>query len=87
MGPVADDVPDFWEGFFDLRLIAFGRTYTVVFKDIDGTVRLTAETTTTGTGGTQISADTVLDDLIADMNTDPNAQPPTQGMDFTEIDR
>ena len=33
MGPVADDVPTFWEGFFDLRLIAFARLTHVVFKN------------------------------------------------------
>ena len=90
MGPVANDVPDYWEGFIDLRLIAFGRTYTVVFKELDGTIRLTAETTTPGTGGTQISADTVLDALITQLNasvSDPAAQPPTQGMDFTVVEK
>ena len=42
MGDVADDVPTFWEGFFDLRLIAFARTYTVVFKNTSGGTILTA---------------------------------------------
>ena len=76
--------------FIDLRLIAFGRTYTVVFKELDGTICPTAETTTPGTGGTQISADTVLDALITQLNasvSDPGALPPTEGMDFTVVEK
>ena len=56
------------EGFIELKVIAYGRQYQVELLNADGTVAITAEITTTADSSQQIEADTVLDDLVGDIN-------------------
>ena len=56
------------EGFIELKVIAYGRQYQVELLNNDGTVAITAEITTTADSSTQLEADTVLDDLVGDID-------------------
>jgi len=60
------------EGLIELKVISYGRNYTVDFKDSSGSALFTATVTTTTSSTTAIDSDTILNDLVADINGQTN---------------
>ena len=60
------------EGLIELKVISYGRNYTVDFKDSNGSALFSATITTTTSSTTAIDSDTILNDLVADINGQTN---------------
>ena len=56
------------EGIIELKVIAYGRNYTVDFKNSSGTALFSATINTTADSTVVIDSDTILDDLVNDIN-------------------
>ena len=67
LGPVANDVPSFYEGFIEIRVVAYGRNYTVELFNEDRSEIGTANHPTSTSGDTTISADNILEGLTTDL--------------------
>lgn len=60
------------EGIIELKVIAYGRNYTVDFKDSSGSALFSATINTTADSTTVIDSDTILDDLVNDIGAQTN---------------
>ena len=60
------------EGLIELKVIAYGRNYTVDFKDSSGTALFSATINTTADSTIVIDSDTILDDLVTDIGNQSN---------------
>ena len=67
LGPVANDVPSFYEGFVEVRVVAYGRNYTLEFFNEDRSSIGKPNYPSPTSGNNSISADTILDDLKGDI--------------------
>jgi len=60
------------EGLIELKVIAYGRNYTVDFKNSSGTALFSATINTTADSTQVINSDTILNDLVSDINGQTN---------------
>ena len=60
------------EGIIELKVIAYGRNYTVDFHDDNGTDLFSATINTTADSTQVINSDTILNDLVSDINAQSN---------------
>lgn len=60
------------EGLIELKVIAYGRNYTVDFKNSSGTALFSATINTTADSTNVIDSDTILNDLVSDINGQSN---------------
>lgn len=60
------------EGLIELKVIAYGRNYTVDFKNSSGTALFSATINTTADSTQVINSDTILNDLVSDINGQSN---------------
>ena len=60
------------EGLIELKVIAYGRNYTVDFKNSSGTDLFSATINTTADSTVVIDSDTILDDLVNDITGQTN---------------